>query len=156
MELILDALLAWLDVNTKYSTGDVPKPELVELSPAEMTREMYSDAMQLIPSDGVDERIFGLYSAEIEPSGRIYVVDARYMTDAGKFDDPHDNPIWREIVLHELVHHLQWQSGAVQTWECRNFGELEAYMIGGRYLRQLRVRDPMANRRFEARIRARC
>lgn len=156
MDLILDTLLAWLDVNTSYRTGDIPKPELIELSPAEITQEMYSDAKQLIPGDGVDERVLGLYTADRGATGRIYVVGARFLADANKFADPHDNPIWREIVLHELVHHLQWQTGAVQTWKCRNFGELEAYLIGGRFLRQSRVRDPMANRSFEARMHARC
>jgi len=58
--------------------------------------------------------------------------------------------------LHELVHHVQWQTGAADTWACPAAGEREACALGGIHLRQRRADDPPPNRNFRGAACARC
>ena len=150
MDPLLDALLAWIGDNTAYDVAQVPRPALVELSPEELTEELYADAPQLLPEDGVDDRLLALYSNEDGPHGTLYVLAPEFVADAGYFEDPTENPIFREIVLHELIHHVQWATGTADTWPCPSRGEEEAYTLGGRYLFETNTPDPLPNRAFWA------
>ena len=156
MELLLDALLEWIGDHSSYDTQNVPHPIVLQLSPEELTREFYTGVAHLMPDDGVDERINALYAATDGPHGTIYLLSAHQYDESEFFDQPTDNPLWREVLLHELVHHVQWQSGDAEHWQCAAQGEFEAYMLGGRYLRQLAVADPMPNRNFWGMIYSRC
>lgn len=127
MEGLIDLLLAWLDGNSDYRTANLSPPQVVEMSRRELTREYYSSAPELLPSSGVDARVFALYAAGDGAAGTIYVLEAAAVEGSKTYDDPHENPIWREMVLHELVHHVQWQHAEQRTWPCRNAGELDAY-----------------------------
>ena len=156
MDSLIAALLAWIASNSPYDTASMPPPRVIEMTPQELTREYYADAMQLMPADGVDDRINALFAHADGPTGTIYIMAAPQVADADQFDNPHDNPLWREILLHELVHHAQWQSGTAATWACQSYGEREAYLLGGRYLKEVHTDDPMPNRMFWAQLYARC
>ena len=156
MDPLLDALLAWIERNTDYDTADLPRPAIVLMDPEELTVEFYSAAPQLLPEDGVDDRLLALYSAEDGPHGTLYVLAPRHVADAEYWEDPAENPIFREIVLHELVHHVQWQTGTADDWPCPAFGEREAYLLGGRYLREVGATDPIPNRNFWAHAYSTC
>ena len=156
MDPLLDALLDWIGANSAYDVSSVPRPALVELAPEELTRELYADAPQLLPEDGVDDRLLALYSHEDGEHGTLYVLTPEYVADAEYWEDPAENPIFREIVLHELIHHVQWQTGAADTWPCPSRGEEEAYTLGGRYLRQTHTPDPIPNRAFWAHAYSTC
>ena len=156
MEILIDALLAWIGENTEYDVADIPHPIVLQVSPRELTREFYTDVAHLIPEDGVDERLNGLYAFHDGPYGTIYLMQAQDISGAEHFDDPTENPLFREILLHELVHHVQRLSGQSAKWACPAIGETEAYRLGGRYLRQTRTTDPLGNRNFWAAIYARC
>lgn len=156
MDPILDALLAWIERNTDYEATALPRPALVLMAPEDLTVEYYSAAPQLLPEDGVDDRLLALYSAEDGPHGTLYVLAPQHVADAQHWADPAENPLFREIVLHELVHHVQWQSGAAEAWPCSRFGEEEAYRLGGRYLRERHAEDPIPNRNFWGRVYSRC
>ncbi|WP_417721920.1 hypothetical protein [Salipiger sp.] len=156
MDALIDALLDWIADHSAREIADVPHPVVLELSPRELTREFYSGVASLMPEDGVDERVNALFAVTDGPHGTIYILDARGIEGAAEYDDPHDNPLWREILLHELVHHVQHVSGEARGWACRNAGEMEAYVLGGRYLRERRVSDPMGNRMFWARAYSTC
>jgi len=67
-----------------------------------------------------------------------------------------ENPLFQERLLHELVHHFQYQLGKHKTYLCKNQGELEAYMYGGKFLQLQNVRDPLPNRRVLAHLYSRC
>ena len=71
-------------------------------------------------------------------------------------DEGDRNPVWREMIVHELVHHLQWRSGANETWACPRGGEREAYAVAGRWLRAVGADDPLPNRNFWGAIYGRC
>ncbi|MCB1335680.1 MAG: hypothetical protein KDK26_19095 [Roseivivax sp.] len=156
MEAVIDALLDWIAGNSAYTTDGITRPIVVELSPEDLTREFYSGVPHLVPDDGVDERLNALYAFGDGPAGTIYILDANTIDGAREFDAPHDNPLWREILLHELVHHVQYQTGEADTWQCSSQGEVAAYTLGGRYLKQRYTDDPMGNRNFWARVYARC
>jgi hypothetical protein len=156
MEILIDALLDWIGARTDYRTEDLPRPAVLQLTAADLTREYYTGVAHLVPDDGVDERVNALYAPGDGPHGTVYIIAAAAMEGAGDFDDPTDNPVWREILLHELVHHVQQRSGAADGWACLALGEKEAYTLGGIYLRDLRVTDPLPNRNFWGAIYARC
>lgn len=156
MEILIDALLAWIGDNTEYNVADMPHPIVLSLSPEELTREYYTGVAHLMPDDGVDERLNALFSREDGPNGTIYLLGATYVDGAAEFDSPTDNPLFREILLHELVHFVQWKSGVSDSWPCLALGEPEAYTLGGRYLRQTRTTDPLPNRMFWGRMYGRC
>lgn len=63
---------------------------------------------------------------------------------------------WVSPVLHELIHHAQFDSGAYDTYSCRNYGELEAYTLGGKYLKDRYVTDPLPNRDVREHMYSRC
>lgn len=156
MDPVTAVLLAWIGQNTDYDMRVVNPPTIVEMTAEELTREYYGAVPHLLPADGVDDRLNALYAAEDGPHGTIYLLRPDTVDDAEYFDDPRDNPVWREVLLHELVHHVQWQTGAADTWDCKSYGEREAYSLGGRYLRRTRTDDPMPNRMFWANVYARC
>lgn len=153
MDALIDIMLDWIAQNSRYETRAISHPTVIELSPEDLTREMYTGVAHLIPADGVDERINALY-AHAEQT--IYILDAQALEGAAKYDTPKDNPLWREILLHELVHHVQWQTGEAETWVCDAQGEINAYHLGGVYLQQSGTPDPLPNRTMWARMYARC
>ena len=156
MDILAATLLAWIAANSDLNPDGIPLPEIVPLSPEALTSEFYTGVPHLIPDDGVDERVNALYAATDGAHGRIYILDPATMADAEHFDDPAANPLWREMLLHELVHHVQWQTGIQQTWACNAQGERMAYLLGGQYLRQVGARDPLPNRSFWAHAYSRC
>lgn len=157
MNKVVLALLLWIGQNSAYDTSKIAPPQIVELSPQEITDEAYFEMPHMKPKDGVDERIWALYNFEQGPYGTIYVLDAKYSVDEVVSEQsPRSNPIFQERLLHELVHHVQRLSGAYDTYPCRNFGELEAYELGGAFLKQHDARDPLPNRSHWARVFSRC
>lgn len=156
MDMLIDALLEWIAANSAYETRTMVHPVVLELSPQDLTREFYSGAPQLIPTGGIDDRVLGLYAPDDGSHGTIYLLAPANVADAEFFDVPEDNPIFREMLLHELIHHAQWQSGTAATWPCDKIGESEAYLLGGRWLKQRGVTDPIPNRNFWAHVYTAC
>lgn len=156
METIALMLMLWIGNNSEYNTADIPLPEIVEMTPKEITIEAYTDHPEKIPEGGVDPRINALYSYEDGPNGTIYIIAADLTEAIGDTETPFENPIFQERLLHELIHHTQRLSGSLHLMPCRNFGEKEAYLMGGEFLRRQNVSDPMPNRNFWAHIYSRC
>ena len=153
MSEMIEVLLLWITLNSTYDASGIVHPVVIELSPEELTLEYYSDNLEFMPASGVDNRINALYSFEHSPAGAILVLacDAEYQVLDNCVD-----PIFRERVLHELVHHVQYQSGAYDAFLCKNSGEKDAYLLGGKYLKQRHIDDPLPNRNFWAHIYSRC
>lgn len=158
MEQVLEALLVWIATNTGYETASIASPEVVEMTPQEITREFYTDAEHLLPEDGVDTRIRALYTPVDGANGRIYILSAEHVArETGEdYDAPLESPVFREMLLHELIHHFQHASGRAGGFPCPAYGETEAYMYGGAYLKQLNIEDTMPNRQFWAAVYSRC
>ncbi|MEM1163538.1 MAG: hypothetical protein AAGJ28_21615 [Pseudomonadota bacterium] len=127
------------------------------MSPRELTQELYTGLEHLVPADGIDERVNALYAPEDGETGRIYILSAAWVARwDGSHGQPYENPYFREMLLHELIHHFQHVSGRSAEFPCIAFGEQEAYLQGGVYLRERNVTDPLPNRHFWAAVYSRC
>lgn len=155
LKTIAVLLMTWIGENSAYDVSCLPLPDIVEMTPTQLTAEAYADVPHLRPADGVDERVIALYSFDEGPSGTIYVLAPQW-AEGAEDGDPRDNPVFQEWLLHELVHHVQRVSGAYAAFPCRNFGEKEAYLMGGRFLKQRYADDPLPNRNFWAHVYSRC
>ncbi len=156
MDVLLAALMLWITANSDYSTEHMPLPSVVVMTAEELTREYYTDSPQLLPANHIDERVLALYAFDDGRDGTIYVRDCRNDGALNSGADDCDDPAYQERLLHELVHHVQRLSGVMENFPCRNFGEKEAYLLGGRYLKARYATDPLPNRNFWAHMYSRC
>lgn len=150
IENLVGSLLIWIASNSTYDTGRLAQPDVQLVSAAEITAEYYSDTPEQMPDSGIDPRIKALYTPLEGKYGTIY------LKLTGDPDELLDDIAAQEILLHELVHHVQWQTGVADTWRCNNEGELEAYALGAEFLRQKSYRDHFLSRRAWAQIYSAC
>ncbi|GGF57420.1 hypothetical protein GCM10011338_07090 [Alteromonas lipolytica] len=156
MDLLINSLLVWIQLHTEYDTRSLPHPQVIMMTPKELTSELYADAPALAPANGIDHRINALYAFETGESGTIFIKHPTLVEDSDRFASPLDNPKFREILLHELIHHVQWHTGEAQQWQCPKQGETEAYLLGAKYLEQHDTADPLYDRWFWANSYAIC
>lgn len=156
MEILAALLLNWISENSDFNTSGIPLPTIIELSPEELTREYYSDLSGSVSAGSVDDRILGLYSWSDGPNGTIYILHRDHTEISLSQERGLDNPLFQERLLHELIHHVQYQIGDYETYQCKNQGELEAYLYGGKFLQLQNVNDPLPNRRVLAHLYSRC
>ena len=156
MEALVLALLTWINEKTAYDTTEMPLPVVVELSAEDITKEAYKEVPNLISASGVDTRVFALYSWEPADTGTIYILKSDDTEGIQLGEDPLENPVFQERLLHELIHHAQYHSKAYEWFPCKSFGEREAYIEGGRYLAERYATDPIPNRKVLAYMYSRC
>ncbi len=156
MEALVLLLMSWIDEKTDYDTSTMPVPVVVELTAEQLTREAYREVPDLIPASGVDARVYALYTWEPADTGTIYILNASDTEGIQAGEDPLENPVFHERLLHELIHHAQYHSQSYERFPCKNYGELEAYIEGGRYLKERHVTDPVPNRYVLAHMYSRC
>lgn len=155
METLLLALLGWIAANTAYDTAAVPLPEVVPLTPDAIRAEYFHGAGVPAPTRGGPE-VFALYDPGGGSDGRIFIVAPELTPGLQGGEDPLENPVFQERLLHELVHHVQHQSGAAARYACFAEGEPEAYRLGGLFLQRHHANDPLPNRAFWGRIYGQC
>jgi len=144
---LVAALLLWIGAHTAYPVEGIPLPEVRLVSAREITAEYYAEAqLSAYERPEVDERIWALYDMEGGANGIVYVVN----------DQPLDDVLFQERLLHELVHHVQRVNGAYDRFLCRAQGEREAYLLGGKFLKERHAEDPLPNRNFWAAMYSRC
>ncbi len=146
MKSLLIVLLAWIDQYSVYDTSGMPVPAVVELSAAALTQRVYRYTPEHIPVTGVDHRLFAFYSWEHGEYGTIFIRPASDTEGSDTYDEPLRNPVFQERLLHELVHHVQYLDGAYERFHCDGMAEAEAYKLGGAFLYQKNVIDPLPNR----------
>jgi hypothetical protein len=148
MEPLALSLMLWLSAHSGYDVAHLASPPIRLLSPEGMTALYYEQAASGAPAGApkVDRRIQGYFSWAEAPAGVIYLVQPQDTPGAARYTDPMDNPLFRERLLHELVHFAQHASGAYARFDCPAQGEFDAYRLGGIYLRQLGAADPLPGR----------
>ena len=156
MDALIAMLLSWLASNSQYETGAIPHPRVIEFSPEELTQEYYINSPQMLPADGVDDRIMALYSWNDGDQGTIYILGSDYTEIPLSQETGWENPLFQERLLHELVHHVQYYTGEYETFDCTKQGEFAAYTYGGQFLKQQSVADPLPNRHVLAHLYSRC
>jgi hypothetical protein len=155
MEALILSLLHWIGAHSEYETARLPAPPVVLLSPAALTARVHGKHGNATEGD-VDPRILGFFSLAAETMGTIYLIRPEETPGADQYADPTENPIFRERLLHELVHYAQHASGDMARFRCPSQGELAAYRLGGNYLRELHVPDPLRHRDWLARAVVQC
>ncbi len=156
MDQIAIALLIWISAHSEYTAAQLQPPPIVLLSPEAMTAVVHEREGLPLVAGMVDKRIQGYFSWDDGAKGTIYLVRSEDTPGAGKYANPSDNPLFRERLLHELVHFAQRSTGAYERRQCSAQNEFDAYQLGGLYLRQLGVPDPLPNRLFLARMYSAC
>lgn len=157
IEQIAVALLLWIASHSSYKTaGQLPPPPIVLMSAQQLTALVRDRAGLSADEAGNQWRVHGYYSLDDEDRGTIYVVHPAETPGAELFGDPAENPIFRERLLHELVHYAQYGTGAIKDLECPAMREIPAYHLGGVYLKERAVADPLPDRMFLAFWASRC
>jgi hypothetical protein len=156
MEQVATALLVWIASHSSYrEAARLPPPPIVTMTAEDLTTVVRQRAGAA--ARGVDDwRVYGYFSLDDEDHGTIYIVRPADTPGAELFEDPADNPIFRERLLHELVHYAQHATGEVQRLQCPQMRELAAYYLGGLYLKQRDIADPLPDRMFLAIWTSRC
>ena len=146
MEPLALSLLLWIAAHSTLGVAGLNPPPVVLLNPEQMTALYYQQAGKPSTAPKVDMRVQGCFDWSGGTPGVIYLVRPQDTPGAAAYTDPTDNPLFRERLLHELVHYAQLASGAYAKFDCPAQGEFDAYRLGGIYLRQLGVPDPMPGR----------
>jgi hypothetical protein len=148
VEQLAASLLLWIAAHSTMAVTHLSPPPVVLLSPEQMTALYYKQTSVQSRAPKVDARIQGYFDWSGDAPGIIYLVHPQDTPGAGTYIDPTDNPLFRERLLHELVHFAQHATGTYAHFDCPAQGEFDAYRLGGIYLRQLGVADPMPGRMF--------
>jgi len=146
MQEIAHALLVWIGAHSTLAAGDLQPPPIELIDPEELATLAHDRTGAPRPIAGIDSRVWGYYDWEEGPGGTIYVVRPEDTPGAERHPRPSDNPVFRERLLHELVHFAQHATGEVARFRCPTQGEWQAYSLGGLYLRQHGVPDPLPAR----------
>lgn len=155
IEQVAMTLLVWISTHSSYQmAAKLPPPPIVSMSSQELATLVRNRAGPEGQESLASWMVHGYYSTDGPDRGTIYIVHPSETPGAELFSDAAENPIWRERLLHELVHHAQHVSGA--QFECSQKRELSAYYLGGVYLQQRAVADPLPDRILIAFWASRC
>ena len=147
MDALVTALLAWLDANADYPPLDgIPPPVVRELSAEALTAELRGEPHDSVAPGEADPRVHALYSREDGPHGTIFILEAASTPGLQPGEPPLENPVFRERLLHELVHHVQFHTGAFTAFACRTLAEVDALRLGALYLRRHHADDLLPQR----------
>lgn len=126
-------MLEWIGEQTAYDVSDaLAAPPTIML--CDRGDRIHYEGRSII----VDETIRGLYDLE---KRRIV------LTEPWDADDPRD----QAVILHELIHHVQWTS---RDWECHGAPEPEAYRLQEQWLAERGIEADFDW--FSILVRARC
>lgn len=114
-----------------------PSPAMVSLLEEAKKMMKYEGAVPMPKLYSLSER--ELQSLYCEGSSNCDAVTAIYTNGAIYFDNKYDatHPVWRSIILHEMVHHIQHlKLGGTRTCSTWYKKEREAYELQAAYLRK--------------------
>lgn len=125
MENLMGLLVDWINQHTTFEHHVDSLPKLVIADPNIIAEVAFGGKL---PGniDAESLNIMGLYNFNEKA---IYLLD----------DIDLDTEEGKGILLHELVHYLQYEEGIDKNAECKNELEALAYMIEAKYLNKLNV-----------------
>jgi hypothetical protein len=116
------ALLMWIGGHTSMTVGGSDAPQVVQIDQHQLVRILYDGNLpQGLDIDSVT--VEGLYNFR---DGNIYLSKNVDLT----------TPAGRAVLVHELVHYLQYQRGLDQSVPCMRALEPPAYAAQAEYLKQ--------------------
>jgi hypothetical protein len=113
-------LLDWINSHSSFTYDTDNTPDIKKVSSSEIAEVAFGGELpKNINPDTL--QIFGLYNFN---DGAVYLLDSIDLdTDEGK-----------GILLHELVHYLQYQTGIDKDVQCKNELESLAYVLEAKFL----------------------
>ncbi|MDX1489421.1 MAG: DUF6647 family protein [Acidiferrobacterales bacterium] len=128
MKEVTLALLMWINSNTPLAYQDQDLPEIVSADQEQLVRLMYEgDVPQGLDVDSIT--VDGLYNHRDD---KIYLHEKLDLAA----------PEGRAVLVHELVHYLQYQQGLEKVVPCMRKLEPAAYAAQGKYLEQHNKQAP--------------
>ena len=117
---LVAGLLKWINHHSAFTHSIEDMPKIITVSADDMAKIAFGDDMpKAINPQTLN--IFGLYNFNDKA---VYVLDSLDMnTEKGK-----------SILLHELVHFLQYEYGQDKDVSCKNELEALAYLLEAKYL----------------------
>ena len=113
-------LLGWINQHSSFEHNIDKMPDVVKVSALEMAHVAFGDDLPKA-IDPEKLQIYGLYNFNEEA---VYILDTLDLeTEKG-----------RGVLLHELVHFLQYQYDQDENVKCRNELESLAYILEAKYL----------------------
>ena len=113
-------LLGWINKHSSFEHNIDKMPDVVKVSALEMAYVAFGDDLPKA-IDPENLQIYGLYNFNEEA---VYILDTLDLeTEKG-----------RGVLLHELVHFLQYQYDQDENVKCRNELESLAYILEAKYL----------------------
>ncbi|MGK0299138.1 MAG: hypothetical protein ACI9XC_002766 [Gammaproteobacteria bacterium] len=113
-------LLGWINGHSSFNYDIDSIPEIKKVSATEIAKVAFGGELPAAVNPE-NLQIFGLYNFN---DGAVYLLDSIDLeTDDGK-----------GILLHELVHYLQYQTGVDQDAKCKNELESLAYVLEAKFL----------------------
>jgi len=136
LEIML-AMMLWIHNATEYT---IPKPpDIVYMDSSGIRSEAYGCDMEIVPEDFVDvcnaRDLWFLDDLEKEnvPLG-LYNHEEKTIYINSEFlkNEAHD----KSVILHELVHHMQFHNGIYDKVPCFGRLEKEAYALQDKWLQE--------------------
>ena len=126
-EGLILSLMLWIASVTGYHIQSIP--EVTYLTHKELVYKLYDcekltyDNEYWCKSPRKDSNILGIYNHDTQ---RIHIrKDIHFY---------HSKTVYASILLHELVHHMQWESK--KEFRCRGEKEEEAYDLQDKWLKE--------------------
>jgi Zn-dependent peptidase ImmA (M78 family) len=120
MKDIVVSLLLWISSNSSLVYDGTTTPGVIKVDKHELVNEMY-DGSPPFALNVNNVSAIGLYNFN---KGDIYLLDRIDL----------DTVEGRSVLLHELVHFLQYEHGIEKTVSCKRKLELLAYTLEKKYL----------------------
>jgi hypothetical protein len=125
VEDLMGGLVGWINNHTSFKHDANKLPELVFANPHVIAEVAFGKELQS-NIDAEKLNILGLYNFNDQT---IYILDSLDLkTEEGK-----------AILLHELVHYLQYEDSIDKNVECRNELEVLAYTLEAEYLHAQKI-----------------
>lgn len=128
-EELLPNLLSWINQHSSFSYDLQDLPKVNKVSATDIAKVAFGGELpKAVDADSL--QIYGLYNFNEEA---IYLLDSLDLaTEQGK-----------AILLHELVHFLQYKMGEDKNVDCKNELESLAYLLEAKYLHSHGEQHPM-------------
>ncbi len=117
---MMSAMFSWINDHSSFSHDVTNMPDIMKVSAKQMAEVAFGGELpQSVDPEKL--RIYGLYNFN---EGAVYILDSLDLkSDKGK-----------GILLHELVHFLQYQYEKDEEVKCKNELESLAYVLEARFL----------------------
>ncbi|NKB37704.1 MAG: hypothetical protein GKR93_11120 [Gammaproteobacteria bacterium] len=132
---LVSGLLGWINAHSSFQHNLDKFPDIVKVSPVDMAHVAFGDELPAA-IDPEKLQIYGLYNFNEEA---VYILDSLDL----------DSEKGRGVLLHELVHFLQYQYDQDDHVQCKNELEALAYILEAQYLQSQKHEHKISMKHIE-------